>query len=76
MCILDHQVSEGSDGGDKEGSVIESQADLAYRTTAPSQASTLMNTSLDKATGLTGEGTDNKDKDDILHGPKVEFPNT
>lgn len=50
------QVTEGSDAGDKESSVSEVHGDVPSRTAAPSQASTMMPTSYDKNTSVTGDG--------------------
>ena len=54
------QVTEGSESGDKESSVLEGQqSDNPNRTAAPSQASTVMPLSNDKNTSVTaGDGMD------------------
>jgi len=53
------QITDTSDFGDKESSVPEAgHAEMPSRTTAPSQASTMMPSSYDKSTTLGGEAAD------------------
>ncbi|KAL9971302.1 hypothetical protein ACROYT_G023811 [Oculina patagonica] len=49
------QITDASDVGDKESSILEAHAEMPSRTAAPSQASTMMPASYDKSTSLGGD---------------------
>lgn len=50
------QITDASDIGDKESSMLEAHSEMPSRTAAPSQASTMMPASYDKSTSLAGDG--------------------